>query len=223
MVARWPDDRSWLSRLGWLERGSASDVCICNNSWQTQLRKRASRTVAYGSSTSRLGPDVTCWTPSDSTSSRIGSNSSFGDFHKSNLQKAKHLANSWQMPQVSFRQHDAFSPESYIDNCEPFDIAIVSGLYELFPSNEVVQTSLAGIRSLLREQAALVYTNQPWHPQLEQIARVLPSHRGGDAWVMRRRTQAEMDQLVQAAGMRKQTMDIDPWGIFTVSTARFGS
>lgn len=65
----------------------------------------------------------------------------------------------------------------------------------------------------------LVYTNQPWHPQLEMIARALTSHRGGEAWVMRRRTQEEMDQLVAAAGFRKIEQRIDQWGIFTVSLA----
>ena len=65
----------------------------------------------------------------------------------------------------------------------------------------------------------LVYTGQPWHPQLEMIARALTSHRGGQAWVMRRRTQAEMDQLVARAGFRKLEQRIDEWGIFTVSLA----
>ena len=36
---------------------------------------------------------------------------------------------------------------------------------------------------------------------------------------MRRRTQAEMDQLVEAAGFRKLEQRIDEWGIFTVSLA----
>ena len=36
---------------------------------------------------------------------------------------------------------------------------------------------------------------------------------------MRRRTQAEMDQLVAAAGFRKIEQRIDEWGIFTVSLA----
>ena len=66
----------------------------------------------------------------------------------------------------------------------------------------------------------LVYTGQPWHPQLELIARSLTRHRGGQAWVMRRRTQGEMDQLVAAAGFRKLEQRIDEWGIFTVSLAR---
>src|SRR3546814_3136440 len=66
----------------------------------------------------------------------------------------------------------------------------------------------------------LVYTGQPWHPQLELIARALTSHRAGQAWVMRRRTQAEMDQLVEAAGFRKITLRVDEWSIFSVSLAQ---
>ena len=34
------------------------------------------------------------------------------------------------------------------------------------------------------------------------------------------RMQAEMDELVQAAGFEKVSEEIDPWGIFTVSVAR---
>ena len=37
---------------------------------------------------------------------------------------------------------------------------------------------------------------------------------------MRRRTQAEMDQLVEAAGFRKITLRVDEWGIFSVSLAQ---
>ena len=66
----------------------------------------------------------------------------------------------------------------------------------------------------------LIYTNQPWHPQLEMIARCLTSHRQGEAWVMRRRSQREMDQLVAAAGFDKVRQLIDEDGIFTVTLAR---
>jgi len=37
---------------------------------------------------------------------------------------------------------------------------------------------------------------------------------------MRRRTQAEMDELARAAGFGKEHMDIDEMGIFSVSLAR---
>jgi hypothetical protein len=36
---------------------------------------------------------------------------------------------------------------------------------------------------------------------------------------MRRRTQYEMDQLVEEAGFRKIDQRVDEWGIFTVSLA----
>jgi hypothetical protein len=52
------------------------------------------------------------------------------------------------------------------------------------------------------------------------IARTLPSHRDFHPWIMRRRTQAEIDQLVEAAGFRKIDQRIDEWGIFTVSIAQ---
>ncbi|MDH1264901.1 bifunctional alpha/beta hydrolase/class I SAM-dependent methyltransferase [Pseudomonas sp. GD03944] len=99
-------------------------------------------------------------------------------------------------------------------------LAVVSGLYELFGSNQMVGDSLAGLAAAVEEGGYLVYTGQPWHPQLELIARALTSHRGGQAWVMRRRSQAEMDQLVEAAGFRKLTQRIDEWGIFSVSLAQ---
>ena len=61
--------------------------------------------------------------------------------------------------------------------------------------------------------------DQPWHPQLEMIARVL-INREGKPWVMRRRTQAEMDALVRSMGFEKIGMEIDDQGMFTVSVAR---
>ncbi|MHA6491789.1 bifunctional alpha/beta hydrolase/class I SAM-dependent methyltransferase [Pseudomonas borbori] len=99
-------------------------------------------------------------------------------------------------------------------------LAVVSGLYELFGSNQMVGDSLAGLAAAVEEGGYLIYTGQPWHPQLELIARALTSHRDGQPWVMRRRSQAEMDQLVAAAGFRKLTQRIDEWGIFSVSLAQ---
>ena len=51
----------------------------------------------------------------------------------------------------------------------------------------------------MEDGGLLIYTNQPWHPQVEFIARVL-TNREGNPWIMRRRSQAEMDALVRAAG-----------------------
>ncbi len=99
-------------------------------------------------------------------------------------------------------------------------LAIVSGLYELFGENAMIERSLAGLAQAVPPGGYLVYTGQPWHPQLEFIARALNNHRGEAAWVMRRRSQAEMDELVARAGFRKLEQRIDAAGIFTVSLAQ---
>src|SRR6202008_4365815 len=98
-------------------------------------------------------------------------------------------------------------------------IAIVSGLHELFPDNEPVLRSLRGLADAVEPGGLLIYTNQPWHPQVEFIARVL-TNREGRPWIRPRRTQAEMDELVRVAGFEKLSQEVDPWGIFTVSVAR---
>jgi alpha-beta hydrolase superfamily lysophospholipase len=118
-----------------------------------------------------------------------------------------------------FEQANAFDRAQVASANPKPTIGIVSGLYELFPDNELLRASLAGMAEAIPAGGYLVYTGQPWHPQLEMIARALTSHREGDAWVMRRRSQYEMDQLVEAAGFRKVAQRIDEWGIFTVSLA----
>jgi alpha-beta hydrolase superfamily lysophospholipase len=118
-----------------------------------------------------------------------------------------------------FVKGDAFDRDS-LASVEPKPtLGVVSGLYELFSDNAMVRRSLAGLAAAIPAGGYLVYTNQPWHPQLELIARALTSHRQGQAWIMRRRTQAEMDQLVEEAGFHKLEQRIDEWGIFSVSLA----
>jgi alpha-beta hydrolase superfamily lysophospholipase len=118
-----------------------------------------------------------------------------------------------------FVNADAFDRGS-LETIEPkATIGIVSGLYELTADNALVGESLAGLGAAIVPGGFLVYTCQPWHPQLELIARALTSHREGAPWVMRRRTQAEMDQLVERAGFRKIAQRINEDGLFTVSLA----
>lgn len=123
---------------------------------------------------------------------------------------------------VRFELGDAFDRAALVAIRPRPTVVIVSGLYELFPENQPVRTSLAGIADVIEDGGYLIYTNQPWHPQLELIARTLTSHRGGAPWIMRRRTQLEMDQLVEAAGFVKTEQLIDRWGMFSVAAARKG-
>ena len=142
------------------------------------------------------------------------------DYSDINVRDGSTLIVSRGLQQIaSFEKADAFDRESLARASPTPTVGVVSGLYELFPDNALVERSLAGLAEAMPPGACLVYTGQPWHPQLELIARALTSHRGGAAWVMRRRTQQEMDQLVAAAGFRKLTQRIDEWGIFTVSLA----
>jgi alpha-beta hydrolase superfamily lysophospholipase/SAM-dependent methyltransferase len=143
------------------------------------------------------------------------------DFSDLNVEKGRLLiAERGLKDIVEFCKGDAFDREDLAAITPKVTIGIVSGLYELFDDNDRVAASLAGLHDAMEAGGYLVYTGQPWHPQLEMIARALTSHRAGQAWVMRRRIQAEMDQLVRDAGFEKIAGRVDEWGIFTVSLAR---
>jgi alpha-beta hydrolase superfamily lysophospholipase len=142
------------------------------------------------------------------------------DYRELNVRQGNALIEARKLKNLArFVNADAFDRAS-LAAIEPRPtIGVVSGLYELFSDNAQVALSLAGLADALPHGGLLVYTGQPWHPQLELIARALTSHRGGQAWVMRRRTQGELDQLVEAAGFRKLRQLINEDGIFTVSLA----
>jgi alpha-beta hydrolase superfamily lysophospholipase/SAM-dependent methyltransferase len=141
------------------------------------------------------------------------------DYKQENVDAATRLAQDFGLTNVTVTPGDAFDRASLAAMDPRPTIGIVSGLFELFPSNEAVLTSLRGLADAIEPGGHLIYTNQPWHPQVEFIARVL-RNREGKPWIMRRRTTAEMDELVRAAGFEKVTMEVDEWGIFTVSVAR---
>jgi alpha-beta hydrolase superfamily lysophospholipase/phosphatidylglycerophosphate synthase/ubiquinone/menaquinone biosynthesis C-methylase UbiE len=143
------------------------------------------------------------------------------DINPANLAVGQNLAKTLGLSGVTFQQGDAFDEQSLAAVEQTPNVVIVSGLYELFPDNSRVLSSLRGLARAMRDGGYLVYTGQPWHPQIEMIARVL-TNRNGVPWVMRRRTQAELDCLVNAAGFEKVGMEIDEWGIFTVSLAKIG-
>jgi len=142
------------------------------------------------------------------------------DYSDLNVEGGRKLIQDKGLADIArFEKGDAFDRDGLANAQPPPTIGIVSGLYELFADNAMIRRSLDGLAAAIPAGGYLIYTNQPWHPQLELIARALTSHRQGQAWVMRRRTQAEMDQLAAAAGFRKLAQRIDEAGIFTVSLA----
>lgn len=142
------------------------------------------------------------------------------DRDPANLKMASDLARELGLAaQLSVEPLDAFDAASYAHHPDQYDIVIASGLYELFADNALVMRSLSGVAQQLKPGGALVYTGQPWHPQLALIAGTLRNH-VGKAWVMRPRPQAELDGLVECAGLMKASSRIGLEGIFTVSVAR---
>lgn len=142
------------------------------------------------------------------------------DWSESALARGRESAQQMGLTdRITHVRGDAFD-ESSLASVEPKpSIGVVSGLYELFPDNERLQRSLRGLFSAVNPGGWLIYTGQPWHPQVEMIARTL-TNRDGQYWVMRRRPQGEMDALVEQAGFKKEKQWIDDFGIFTVSIAR---
>lgn len=144
------------------------------------------------------------------------------DVGEDSAREARALIEERELTHIArFETGDAFDRLALANLRPRPTLAVASGLYELYPANEMVRRSLAGVGDAVEDGGYFVYTNQPWHPQLELIARTLVSRRehDGEPWVMRRRTQAELDQLVEEAGFRKIAQRIDAHGIFTVSLA----
>ncbi|HJT45507.1 MAG TPA: bifunctional alpha/beta hydrolase/class I SAM-dependent methyltransferase, partial [Chthoniobacterales bacterium] len=134
------------------------------------------------------------------------------DYKQENVDAARALADRLNLNgSIVGLLGDAFDRQSLAKIRPRPTIGIVSGLYELFPSNDPVLDSLRGLADAIEPGGYLIYTNQPWHPQLEFIAHAL-RNREGQPWIMRRRTTAEIDELVNTAGFEKLDMEIDEWG-----------
>ena len=142
------------------------------------------------------------------------------DYSPLNVEKGQKIIEERELGHIAqFKEGNAFDYDSLatINPCPT--LGIVSGLYELFPDNNLIKISLAGLAAVIPPGGMLVYTGQPWHPQLKMIAYTLISHQNGIPWMMRVRSQKEMDTLVEEAGFEKYHQVIDEYGIFTVSLA----
>jgi SAM-dependent methyltransferase len=146
----------------------------------------------------------------------LGISAELRDRDARSLAAGRALARRLGVTGVRFVEADAFDPGRRPRTTPT--VAIVSGFYELFPDDALIACSLGAVHAALAPGGALLYTNQPWHPQLDLIARVLVTGEGRP-WVMRCRPQSELDALVTAAGFRTATTVADDEGIFTVSRA----
>lgn len=209
-------DRCYLDAVGWKgirERGANLEICLKKIVAKIVDSGKPVRIMDVATGCGRYVLDVLKETPDFDIRALLR------DRDPQNLEAGRRLAKSMGLDNVRFEEGDAFDTESILAATPQPNIVIVSGLYELFSDNKMILASLKSIASILQAGGDLIYTCQPWHPQVEMIARTC-INRDGDPWIMRRRTQAEMDELVRHVGLQKTDMRIDSYGIFTVAVAR---
>lgn len=213
-------DGSYLNSIGWRgirQRRANLEKVLRNVIGQLHRENRPVRILDVAAGAGRYVIETIRELPD------IPINATLCDYKQENVDAARALADRLGLNgAIVTRRGDAFDRDS-LGKIQPrATIGIVSGLYELFPSNDAVLNSLRGLADAIEPGGYFIYTNQPWHPQLAFIAHVL-RNREGKRWVMRRRTTAEIDELVRVAGFNKTDMEIDEWGMFTVSVAQRGS
>ncbi|WP_313277471.1 class I SAM-dependent methyltransferase family protein [Kosakonia cowanii] len=143
------------------------------------------------------------------------------DFDAANVEEGNRLLLQRGLNErARFEQGDAFSPADLATLPADRTLAVVSGFYELFSDNNMVLASLNGLANAVKKGGYLVYTTKLWNPKLALMARVLPSHQKGAFWLLRRRAQREIDQMVKRAGFAKVTQRVDGWGLFSVTLAK---
>ena len=141
------------------------------------------------------------------------------EFVQANIEIGEKVIQDKKYQNIRFTNFDCFDRETYKKlNFEP-NITIVSGILELFGDNEMASKAIQGINSISEQNSFIVYTGQPWHPQLKMIAYVLNNHQNKD-WIMRRRSQKELDRVMAFNNIQKENMLIDDFGIFTVSSGK---
>ena len=139
------------------------------------------------------------------------------EFLPANIQKGEQIIKERGYQHIRFTNYSCFEADTYRKLNYTPNITIISGIFELFGDNALATEAIKGVVAI-SDNGYIVYTGQPWHPQLKTIAFVLKSHQEKD-WVMRRRSQRELDGLFALQGVKKESMLIDDFGIFTVSLA----
>ncbi len=140
------------------------------------------------------------------------------DYKPENVTKAQQLSDRLGVF-ANIEQADAFS-DADLNRVQPQPtIVLVSGLHEILPNDDLIRHHFEQLYRIMPSTSTLIFTIQPYHPQLELIARVLPSHTG-QPWVMRLRSWALVQQWATAAGFKNLRVQMEPNGIFGVVTAQ---
>jgi SAM-dependent methyltransferase len=80
-------------------------------------------------------------------------------------------------------REDAFSDDALRRLSPRPNVIIAAGLHEVVPDDDLVRRHFHQVYEALEAPGRFIFTVQPYHPQLELVARILPSHTG-TPWVM---------------------------------------
>jgi SAM-dependent methyltransferase len=139
------------------------------------------------------------------------------DYRLENVAKARQLATRLGVT-ARIEQADAFN-DGDLNQIHPRPtVVVVSGLHEILPDDALIRHHFQQLYRIMDSRSTLIFTIQPHHPQLELIARTLPSHTGRP-WVMRLRPWQLTRQWAEAAGFQNVRVQMEPNGIFGVVTA----
>jgi SAM-dependent methyltransferase len=210
-------DRFFLNSQGW--RGIRERGEILKN----VLRQTIQENLDRGSTVNLL--DVACGggrydleVLSDFSQNAV--KATLRDYMPENVAKAIELAQYLGVT-ATIERADAFNDEDLNSVSPRPNLIVVSGLHEILPNNELICRHFQQLASIIASGGTLIYTIQPYHPQLELIARTLNSHTG-KPWVMRLRSLELTQEWASAAGFRDFQVQMDSCGIFGVVKARKG-
>lgn len=141
------------------------------------------------------------------------------DYEQVNVTKARELAEKLGVD-ATIEQADAFSDDD-LANVDPApNVVVVSGLHEILSDDALIRHHFQQLAGIMVAKGTLVFTVQPYHPQLELIARTLRSHTG-NMWVMRLRSLEQVQTWAREAGFGQFVVHMEPQGIFGVVRATF--
>ena len=208
-------DRIYLNSEGWTgirQRGEILKNTLRQIIQENLSQDKTTRLLDVACGGGRYDLEVLMDFPSTAVSAVLR------DYKTENVQKAQELANKWGVS-ATIEQADAFSDEDLHRVVPPPNLIVVSGLHEILPDNDLISHHFQQLYGVLEAGGYLVFTIQPYHPQLELIARTLNSHTG-KLWVMRLRSRELCQQWATEAGFHDFEVQMDDFGIFGVVKAQ---
>jgi SAM-dependent methyltransferase len=208
-------DRVYLNSQGWQgirERGQILKGVLKQTIQANQSQGRVTQLLDVACGGGRYDLEVLRDFPEDAFVATLR------DYKVENVQKVQELAAKLDV-RATIEQADAFSDADLARVQPPPNVIVVSGLHEILPDNNLIENHFRQLYRILAPQGTLIFTIQPFHPQLELIARVLNSHTE-KPWVMRLRSYELTKSWASAAGFKDFEVQMDSFGIFGVVRAR---